>query len=334
MQKQSLLERALGKEILIVGDLILDQYLHGRVDRISPEAPVPVVLHEEEEYRLGGAANVALNVQALGAQAHVLSMLGEDRAGNQICQLLEEAGISSAGILRNASIQSSLKTRVLARGQQLLRYDRERIVVLSQEQEDQLFARCARFIEERDISVLVFQDYNKGVLSPKLIERIIALCAEAGIASVVDPKKEQFFAYEGVTLFKPNLKELNEALGLSLSEKQISIEALEQACASLQARLGNSYSLITLGAKGMYLYGQGLSYYQPTRERQVADVCGAGDTVVSIAALGLAASWDLRDLISMANLGGGQVCERMGVVQVEPKQLEEEFVQWQFEQKM
>jgi rfaE bifunctional protein kinase chain/domain len=313
--------------IVVLGDLILDHYLSGKAERISPEAPVPVILHETEEYRLGGAANVALNLLALGCEPLLMGLIGQDYFGQRILDLLQEQGLSSEGVLCDTKRQTTCKTRILARGQQLLRYDREDRKALSEELELDLLHKLEKLFE-RKLDCLVFQDYNKGLLQPRLIAKAIELAKQYGIPTVVDPKKDHFLAYRGVTLFKPNLKEVNEALGFSIQEQQPDLLQLQEAAGLLEANLEQEYTMITLGAKGLYLKRQGeQGRLYPTRPRLVADVCGAGDTVVSVAAWALASGFEAEKMAVLANLAGGQVCERLGVVPVDALQLEREYKQ-------
>ncbi len=311
--------------ILIIGDVILDHYLVGKVERISPEAPVLVVNHEQEEYRLGGAANVALNIKALGANPILMSVIGHDSAGEELKQLLTKHEIDFSYLQISNKRTTSLKTRILARQQQLLRYDRESTEAIDESQTEEIIAATQQLLAENKAKAIVFQDYNKGVLQPNLIREIIKLAKQYNIPTITDPKKHNFWDYKGVTLFKPNLREINEALATNLSEKQINIENLQQAANQLQTRLVNEWTCITLGAKGIFIQKDNFAQHFPTQERSVADVCGAGDTVVSVLALGLAAAQDMRQVAQLANLAGGQVCEKIGVVAVDKTQLNQEL---------
>jgi len=312
--------------ILIIGDVILDHYLVGKVERISPEAPVLVVNHEQEEYRLGGAANVALNIKALGAEPILMSVVGNDSTAEALKKLLESSGISQNWLLTEPSRLTSLKTRILARQQQLLRYDRETTAAIGEDSNTKILVEIQKMLANNQIKAIIFQDYNKGVLNPNLISKIINLAKQYNIPTVTDPKKDNFWDYKGVTLFKPNLREINDALGANLSEKQINIEKLQKAANELQSRLVNEWTCITLGAKGIFIQKDHSAQHFPTQERAVADVCGAGDTVVSVLALGLAAAQDMGKVAQLANLAGGQVCEKIGVVAVDKTQLEKELL--------
>lgn len=320
-----ILQKLEGHEVLIVGDVMLDRYLTGSVSRISPEAPVPVVLHHSTEDRLGGAANVALNIRALGAVPLLCSVTGDDADGALFRQILPENGIGIDGILAIPGRKTTVKTRILGNNQQMLRIDRESTQDLSEE-ESRLFLRKLRhLLDEHPVRVIILQDYNKGVLTPGIIEATIAEARQRGIQTAVDPKKNNFFAYRHVDLFKPNLKEIRDSAPF---EVYASLESLHKASGFLRERLQNRITMITLSEKGIYLdAGSGDAIY-PTVQRNVADVSGAGDTVISIAALGLAAGLEPGMIAALSNLAGGQVCEFPGVVPVDRDILARELEQY------
>ncbi len=302
-------------EVLIIGDVMLDRYLTGSVSRISPEAPVPVVLHQGSEDRLGGAANVALNVRALDGIPVLCSVVGRDDDSALFQQILPQNGITADGILASPGRRTTVKTRVLGNNQQMLRIDREDTHDLSGEEEQIFLQKILGLLKERQIRVIIFQDYNKGVLTPKVISKVIEEAKKRSILTAVDPKKVNFFAYRGVDLFKPNLKEIRDSAPFPVRAE---LESLQQASGFLRERLQNRLTMITLSEKGLFLddgTGGGGQIF-PTVPRNVADVSGAGDTVISIAALGLAAGLDLKMIATLSNLAGGQVCEFPGVVPV------------------
>lgn len=312
-------------KILVIGDVILDHYLIGKVDRISPEAPVPVVLHQIEEYRLGGAANVALNIKAMGATPYLLSLVGIDVYGEKLIKLLEETSLSTSFITKDEHKTTSCKTRILARNQHLLRYDRETTDWIKKEVEVELVLKIKKLLKEERIDAIIFQDYNKGLLTDSLIVEVLKLAKEEGIKTLADPKKANFLAYSGVDWFKPNLREINEGLGLSISEHNPQLEELEKAAQKIEQNLKNTHTLITLGAKGMYYQTPTEKGILPTEERQVADVCGAGDTVISVLSLGVAANLKTQEAVALANIAGGQVCEKVGVVPIDKETLLREY---------
>jgi rfaE bifunctional protein kinase chain/domain len=301
-------------EVLILGDVMLDRYLTGAVSRISPEAPVPVVLHQSSEDRLGGAANVALNVRALGGVPVLCSVVGRDRDGELFQNILPANGITAEGIVASPERRTTVKTRVLGNNQQMLRIDREDTHELTGEEEQFFLQKIMRLLDERHIRVIIFQDYNKGVLTQDVIRKVIEEAKKRDILTAVDPKKANFFAYRGVDLFKPNLKEIRDSAPFPVKAE---LESLQQASDFLRERLKNRLTMITLSEKGLFLDGgrdDGRIF--PTVPRNVADVSGAGDTVISVAALGLAAGLDLDIIATLSNLAGGQVCEFPGVVPV------------------
>ena len=303
-----------------MGDVMVDAYYFGSVDRISPEAPVPVVLVDKQETRLGGAGNVALNVHALGAQPVLCTVIGTDKEGEGFRALLRAQGLSERGILESEKRKTTTKTRVIGNKHQIVRIDHELTENLDKMDSFLLLESVKRELEQAD--VLIMEDYNKGVLHEGNIKAIIALAKEAGVPVVVDPKKKNFLEYAGVTLFKPNLKEIKEGLNITTDLRQP--EQLSAAVSQLQEKLGNTYTMVTLSEQGVYISGKGQSHHIPAHLRNIADVSGAGDTVVSVAALCLALETDIQLLAALSNLAGGIVCEQTGVVPIEAERLKAE----------
>lgn len=304
-----------GMRAMVVGDVMIDAYYWGKVQRISPEAPVPIADIHEHENRLGGAANVALNVMALGATPIICSVVGDDEKGAIFNELLDKRGFSSTGIIQSNERRTTVKTRIIAEGQHLLRVDEEDRHLLSGDDELLFIERCRSIMESDTIDVLIFEDYNKGILTPKVISSLIAIAKANNIPTTVDPKKDHFFDYQEVDLFKPNLKELKEGLKIDVnpSDEGSLISAVER----LEGKLKNKWSLITLSEYGVFVKNQNNSTVIPAHPREIADVSGAGDTVISIASLLLAAGANPVELAAIANLGGGLVCERVGVVPID-----------------
>ena len=327
-QPLNIFEAFTNLNVLVVGDVMIDRYVTGNVDRISPEAPVPVVHLQDREDRLGGAANVALNIEALGATTYLCSVIGTDHDGQRFCELLPESGLSVRGILRSQERITTVKTRILAGSQQLIRVDEEITHDLSITDAQHFLANLTNILDERDIHVILFQDYNKGVLSSDVIRQVMLEAIKRDIPTAVDPKFKNFWAYKHVTLFKPNLKEIRSQLPVEVLPEEAS---LRRAAAYLREKLDNAYALITLSERGLFIENEGESLMVGTRPRQIADVSGAGDTVISVASLGLALGLSMRDIANLANLAGGQVCERLGVVPVNKRQLQQEFEQHQRE---
>ncbi len=308
--------------IAVIGDVMIDRYLSGQVERISPEAPVPVVHLQTEENRLGGAANVVLNLHALGAWPLLASVVGTDSHGNAINQLLHQLGLPTQGLVESNSRQTSVKTRIIAQNQQLLRADREDTHDLSETELQQLLSALDGLLQSGSIDAILLQDYNKGVLNPASIALLLAKAIHYKLPVVVDPKKNNFWAYEGVTLFKPNLREIQAQLDFPIRPNR---EDLDQADRHIRQRLANRYTMITLAEHGVYISDGTHSSILPTQKRQIADVSGAGDTVISIATCALAKGMPLLEIARLANLAGGQVIEKPGVVAVELAQLAEEY---------
>lgn len=308
--------------VLIVGDVMIDRYVAGDVHRISPEAPVPVVQWQSEEDRLGGAANVALNIRAMGATPYLCSVIGDDEDGARFLQLLPEQQLPQEGLLKSPERPTTVKTRIMAGKQQLLRIDRETTQALSEAENHLLMEGFRKLLQKKTIHLILFQDYNKGVLTPENIPEILREAAQRGIPTAVDPKFHNFWAFQGVTLFKPNLKEIRAQAGMPVLPE---LRSLQQASALIRDKLHNRYTMITLSEKGLFLDDGDASRLIPTHPRSIADVSGAGDTVISIAALGLAAGLDMEQTAILANLAGGQVCEHLGVVPVNREQLLQEY---------
>jgi len=309
--------------VLILGDVIVDRYLDGVVDRISPEAPVPIVRLKKEDNRLGGAANVALNIKSMGANPFLFSLIGDDENGDIFEQLLPENGIWSNGIFRSSNRCTTVKTRVMGSNQQLLRVDREDLHDLNEEEELLLINSLEDFIANQEIDVIILQDYNKGIFSFKMIKRILKLAILNDIPVVVDPKKNNFFEFKNVRIFKPNLKEVRDSVPFEVIPN---LESLKKASDYLRSKCGAKNIIITLSENGIFLDDGNHAEIVPTQVRKIADVCGAGDSVISIIALGHGLRLNLLELANLANLAGGQVCEKVGVVPIHKPQLLEEYI--------
>lgn len=301
------------KKVLIVGDVMVDRYLLGEVSRMSPEAPVPVVDFSIEDNRLGGAANVALNLAALGAKPLLLSVIGKDLEGSVFKQLLKKHQLTKKGIISIAGRPTTLKTRVMAANQHLLRIDRETKKEISKKIENLLLEKARNLIAKEDISVILFQDYNKGVLTKRLIQSISKIAKKENIPTAVDPKFDHFLDYKKVDLFKPNLKEVRQIVPFPVA---ITLESLTAAAKFLEKKLNHSITMITLSEHGIFIKEDKLTKIIPTAPRIIADVCGAGDAVISVAALGLAVGLDITLIAKISNDAGGKVCEKVGVVPV------------------
>ena len=307
-------------QILVIGDVMIDAYIWGNVNRISPEAPVPVVNVKNKEKRLGGAANVALNLQSLGVKPILCAVVGEDSAAKDFKSLLKKRGITDAGIVQSSDRITTVKERILAGSQHLLRIDEESVNPLNKEEETSLTERIAQLIPQCD--AIIFEDYDKGGITPDLIKKVVSLAKENDKPTVVDPKKDNFFHYEGVSLFKPNLKELQEGMHVNFSKDDLA--SLEAEMAKLLSRLSAKYVMTTLSERGVFIKGNSEAHHIMAHKRSISDVSGAGDTVVSIAAICMALNVSPAFTASLANLGGGIVCEELGVVPIDRSRLFEE----------
>lgn len=308
--------------VVVVGDVMLDNYWWGDVERISPEAPVPVVTIKNKESRLGGAANVALNCKSLGAKVSLASVLGNDVDGTLLINLCKDAGLDTAMLMQSAERRTTTKTRVLSRNQQMMRLDDEQTNELSIKEEHPFIDLVLRMLQREKPQVLIFEDYNKGVLKENVIERITAHCKELGIITMVDPKKNNFLAYKEVTIFKPNLKEVREGLNLPLAT--VSLAELHEAHQKINKALGHQITFITLSEKGVFATDGEQEFITASHIRNIADVSGAGDTVIATAALVFAISKDIKTMAAIANIAGGLVCEKVGVLPIDKKELEAE----------
>lgn len=308
--------------IAIIGDVIIDRYLDGKVDRISPEAPVPIVHLKNSDNRLGGAGNVALNIKAMGATPFLFSLIGEDENAEIFKSLMPKNDLWAAGIHQSKERCTTVKTRVMANHQQLLRVDREDTHDLSDQEAEDFLIKIDTFFKSRKIDVIVLQDYNKGVLSLPVINKILQLAEEKNIPVVVDPKKANFLSFKNVEIFKPNLKEIQESTPFEVLPN---LTSLQKASNFLKETTGAKNTIITLSEKGMFIDDGKKSQIIPTQIRNIADVCGAGDSVISVSALALALNLALKDIAILANLAGGQVCEKVGVVPVDKIQLKKEY---------
>lgn len=308
--------------VAIVGDVMLDTYWWGSVDRISPEAPVPVVALKNKELRVGGAANVALNTASLGAKTTMISIVGADTDGAQLLELLNDKHIDTSYIRSVSNRVTTNKTRIMSRNQQMMRLDAEITTDIDEATENILIEQVKNCLDEQQPQVLIFEDYNKGVITERVIHEVTTLCKERNVIIAVDPKKKNFLSYKDVTIFKPNLKEVKE--GLNLSVDHIDLSSLQQIHQRLQEHLHHQISLITLSEKGVFYQDETSHKIIPTHIRNIADVSGAGDTVIAVTSLCYAATRDMHLAAEMANIAGGLVCEQVGTAAIDRDKLLQE----------
>ena len=299
-------------KVLIIGDLMIDSYTWGRVSRISPEAPVPVVNVIRRESRLGGAGNVVLNIASLGATAVICSVIGDDAPGRELQKIILDSNLSTEGLIVEPGRMTTVKERIIAGSQQVVRVDSETESSISSSSQKALLAHIKDSIS--DVDVIIFEDYDKGVLNAELIQSVISMAKENNIPTVVDPKRKNFFAYKGATLFKPNLHELRDGLGLMPTD----FDADHLADTVRKFKVSQEFTgvFVTLSERGVYIDFENDQQLIPAHIRQISDVSGAGDTVISIAACVLALGGSTEQIASLANLGGGLVCESLGVVPI------------------
>jgi rfaE bifunctional protein kinase chain/domain len=322
---KDLFDKFNGLRILVIGDVMLDAYVMGKVNRISPEAPVPIVSLENEDARIGGAGNVALNLLALGAKPIICGVIGEDFSGDKLLNLFEKNGILTDGLVKSMVRKTTVKTRVISNKQQLLRIDSESAFPLSESEEIKLNNTIKNIINQ-GIDGIIFEDYNKGVLTDSVIQNTIKIAKEKDIPTAVDPKKENFLSYKGVSLFKPNLKELKEGLNLNF-DFNTNKELFEKGIELLEEKLQNEISFVTLSENGVFIKNQTEKYYVPAHMRSISVVSGAGDTVIAVATLCLISGASTKQIAEISNLAGGLVCEKSGVVSISKNDLFSEVIE-------
>ncbi|MFO7658125.1 MAG: bifunctional ADP-heptose synthase [Bacteroidales bacterium] len=302
-------------KVLIIGDVMVDSYIWGHVTRISPEAPVPVVAQGKSEYRMGGAANVARNVKSLGAEPVLCTVIGEDTHGEIFKSLLQGEGMTNEGIVETNRRITTVKTRIISGSQHLLRVDHEMEDYLEPQLENILINRIKSVMNTIRPDAVIFQDYDKGVITRQVIDAVILLAGEKKIPVLVDPKKRNFAHYHGATLFKPNFKELTEGLNIHIDKKDFN--SLYNAAQVLHKKNAHRFVMVTLSELGMLISEKNSYHIMPAVVRDIADVSGAGDTVIATAALCLAAGLSPKQTAALSNLAGGLVCEKVGVVPIE-----------------
>ena len=310
-------------KVLIIGDVMIDAYLWGKVHRISPEAPVPIVAISKKENRLGGAANVAINIQALGATPILCSVIGTDSDGKTFTDLMQKQSMTTDGILQSSSRTTTVKTRVIGNNHQMLRVDEETEEEINQQDRKLLLERITSLLNSKKIDVIIFEDYDKGVIGKFLIAEVVKLAKERSIPVAVDPKKKNFNHYKHIALLKPNMKELREGMKIELDKGNIN--EISKVIKQLAEENDIDTVLVTLSEKGAYVYNKKESQYLPAHIRNIADVSGAGDTVISVAALCLASGASPVTAATLSNFAGGIVCEKVGVVSIEKSQFIKEL---------
>jgi D-glycero-beta-D-manno-heptose-7-phosphate kinase len=307
--------------VLIVGDVMIDSYIFGKVERISPEAPIPIVNVKRKEIRLGGAGNVAMNIKSLGGIPILCTVVGADAEAKELLNLLIDNNLPTDGIIQSQTRMTTVKQRVLAGSQHIVRIDSEMDSLINADERTLLVEKAKSLAASCD--VIIFEDYDKGVLSAESIEQIVTFAKSKEIPTIVDPKKRNFLHYQGTDIFKPNLKELKEGLKIDFDAKNL--DEVKAAVASAKNILGVNGIFLTLSENGVFIDYQGEKHHILAHLRSITDVSGAGDTVVSIAAMCLALKLSPKIIAEMSNLGGGLVCEYVGVVPIEKEKLKSEY---------
>ena len=319
MKLDNLFQKFCDIKIAVIGDVMLDTYWWGNVNRISPEAPVPIVALQKKELRLGGAANVALNLVALSANTSIISVIGKDTEGEKLQTLLQEQNINTTYIHQAADRITTNKTRVISRNQQMMRLDAEITTDVRGETETILLNNIEKYIATEKPQIIIFEDYNKGVLTQNIIVKTISLCKQNNILTAVDPKRKNFFTYVGVDIFKPNISEVKEGLNVLLDD--INRTILQDIHQQLKQKLQHNISFITLSEKGVFYNDENHSNIIPTHIRSIADVSGAGDTVIAVASLVYASTKNMHLAADIANIAGGLVCEEVGTAAINKEKL-------------
>jgi D-glycero-beta-D-manno-heptose-7-phosphate kinase len=304
---------------IIIGDAMVDTYLWGKVERVSPEAPIPIVSITDRESRLGGAANVSLNIQSLGATPVLFSVVGDDDKGRKFRKMIGKSNLSDHGIFVDANRITTVKSRIIGKGQHIARVDEESTDFIDTELEQKLVNGIREELENHTVDVIIFVDYDKGVITPTLFEAVNKMAKDKGIPITVDPKKRNFSYYNNIDLFKPNFKEFIEGTGLPL--KKGDLESLREAAHAVKEKQNFKLIFITLSEMGVFISNGVKEQYYPAVIRHIADVSGAGDSVISVASLGMAARLSPKIMALMSNIAGGLVCENLGVVPVNKNQL-------------
>jgi len=310
--------------VIVIGDSMIDSYLWGKVDRVSPEAPVPVVSVINRENRLGGAGNVSLNIKALGATPWLFSVVGDDDKGRKFKKLLINENLTCDGIFTDPDRITTVKSRIISKGQHIARVDEESSENISPTLENEIVEAIGKLLDRKKIDIIVFVDYDKGVITHSLFDSVNEMAIRHGISTAVDPKKRNFNHYKNVTLFKPNFKEFVDGIGVPLEKGDL--ETIKREVDKLKNKQNFELVFITLSELGVFISNGDDGQQYPAIIRYIADVSGAGDTVISVASLALAAGLNHKTMALMSNLAGGLVCEKVGVVPVDIVQLINEMM--------
>ncbi|WP_439182876.1 bifunctional heptose 7-phosphate kinase/heptose 1-phosphate adenyltransferase [Carboxylicivirga taeanensis] len=310
--------------VLVIGDVMIDTYIRGKVNRISPEAPVPIVAITDQKEKLGGAANVALNLKSLGANPILCSAIGCDSGGETFIQLLKDSDLTHEGIIQDKSRKTTVKTRIQSDFHHLIRLDSEELSEVNSELEQLLISRICNYINTNTINAIIFEDYDKGVITPKLIQSITTVAKQCKVPILTDPKKRNFEHYQNIAFFKPNLREFRE--GLNLIDEPLSNQLLLNKSQEYIRDKEMACIMVTMAEKGVMIVTPDEHHFITAEVREIADVSGAGDTVISLSALCLAAGCSPKVLAQIANMAGGLVCEHPSIIAIDKETLKTECI--------
>lgn len=310
-------------KVLVIGDSMIDSYLWGKVERLSPEAPVPVISVVKRENRLGGAGNVSLNIKALGATPYLFSVIGDDEKGKKFKKLLKEQELQVDGIFVDSKRVTTVKSRIISKGQHIARVDEETTEFIDEAMENTIVLAVQKLLNHKKIDVVIFVDYDKGMITPALFGKINEMAISLGIPTAVDPKKRNFSHYKNVSLFKPNFKEFTEGVGIPIEKGDF--DKLMKVANTFRKEQNFGLIFITLSELGVLISNGTEETQSPAIIRDIADVSGAGDTVIAVASLVMAAALNHKIMAVMSNLAGGLVCEKAGVVPINKEQLVKEM---------
>jgi rfaE bifunctional protein kinase chain/domain len=316
-------ERFKQMHVIVIGDAMVDTYLWGKVERVSPEAPVPIVSVIKHENRLGGAGNVSLNIKALGATPYLFSVIGKDDKGRKFKRMLQKEKLSGEGIFEDPDRLTTVKSRIISKGQHIARVDEESSEYIGKDMENAMIKGVEKLLKSREIDVVVFVDYDKGVVTPSFYDKVSKMAIKKGIPIAVDPKKRNFNHFKNVTLFKPNFKEFIDGIGLPVEKGDFA--TIKKIARTLKQKQNFKLIFITLSELGVLISNGVEEQHYPAIIRDIADVSGAGDTVIAVASLAMAAKLSQKTMAFIANLAGGLVCEKVGVVPVNKEQLMKEM---------
>lgn len=323
-QIREIFEKFNNRNVLVIGDVMIDAYIEGKVNRISPEAPVPVISAVKRENRLGGAANVALNIKSLGAEPILCSVIGEDKKGEIFKSLLQDQNLTDVGIVADTSRCTTTKTRIISSGQHLLRVDEEEESNLNEAVEGVFLNRIEEIINTSEVHAIIFEDYDKGVITKQIIDEVVKIATKKSIPTLVDPKKRNYNYYRGVTVFKPNFKEFTEGINKTITPGDYDTITTEGE--KFLKESNNEVLLLTLSEYGIFICNHKDKATIPAEIRDINDVSGAGDTVISVASLCYSSKLPLASVAAISNMAGGLVCEKPGVVPVNKEQLLSECI--------